>query len=222
MGRLTEDMTRLCGEIVTLRGARGGFVRDLRQDVASLRVRFRRTEMAEKSKEERLSDLFELKKAVSAMKSGFRRSHARMARETQRGRRSFVADLKKRTAALLHEYALDLRGAHRAWFGPSQAELQALAAAERRAAEAHIKAEEERKALAAAERRAAEAHIKAEEERKALAAAERRTAEVHIKAEEERKARKKAEQPRAAKLQTEAETPAPLGPKPRSSGKKRR
>jgi len=182
MGRLIEDMTRLCGEIVTLREAREGFMRDLRQNVASMRARFRRThfEMAEKSKEERLSDLSGLKKAVSAMKSGFRRSHAKMTRETQRVRRSFVAGLKKRTAALLHEYALDLQGARRAWFGPSQTELQALAAAERRAAEARIEAEEERK-------------------------------------DEEN-----AEQLRGAEFQTEAEKTAPLEPKPRPSGKKRR
>lgn len=165
MGRLTEDMTRLCGEIVTLRGARDGFMRDLRQNVASMKARFRRTrfEMANKSKEERLSDLSGLKKAVSAMKSGFRRSHAKMARETQRGRRSFVAGLRKTTTALLHEYALDLRGARRAWFGPSQAELQALAAAERRAVEARIKAEEERKARETAEQlREAELQTEAE------------------------------------------------------------
>lgn len=196
MGRLTEDMTRLCGEIVTLRGAREGFVRDLRQDVASMRARFRRThfKMARKSKEERLSDLSGLKQAVAAMKSGFRRSHAKMTRETQRGRLSFVAGLKKTTAALLHGYALDMEGAHRAWFGPSPAELQALAAAEQRAVEARIQAEEERKAREKAEQ---------------LRAAE-------LQAEAEKTA------PLEPELQAKAKKPRSLGSEHRHSGKKKR
>ena len=42
MGSLTEGMTRLCGEIVALRGARLTFVRDLGQDVADMKANFRR------------------------------------------------------------------------------------------------------------------------------------------------------------------------------------
>ena len=42
MGPLTESMTRLCGEIVALRGARLTFVRDLGQDVAAMKADFRR------------------------------------------------------------------------------------------------------------------------------------------------------------------------------------
>ena len=55
MGTLTESMTRLCGEIVTLRGARLTFVRDLGQDVATLKADFRRAhnEMAQRTKAER-------------------------------------------------------------------------------------------------------------------------------------------------------------------------
>jgi hypothetical protein len=166
MGRLTEDMARLCGEIVTLRGTRESFVVDLRQDVASMIARFRRThsEKARMSKEKRLADLSGLRQTVAAMKSGFRRSHANMAWETQRGRLSFVAGLKQTTSDMLHEYALDIGGAHRAWFGPSLAELQAMATAERRTAEARIQAEEERKAREQAEQlRAAEIQAEAEE-----------------------------------------------------------
>src|SRR5665647_436414 len=42
MGPFTESMTRLCGEIVALRGARLTFVRDLGQDVATMKADFRR------------------------------------------------------------------------------------------------------------------------------------------------------------------------------------
>jgi hypothetical protein len=42
MGPFTESMTRLCGEIVALRGARLTFVRDLGQNVADMKAEFRR------------------------------------------------------------------------------------------------------------------------------------------------------------------------------------
>ena len=43
MGPFTESMTRLCGEIVALRGARLTFVRDLGQNVADMKADFRRS-----------------------------------------------------------------------------------------------------------------------------------------------------------------------------------
>ena len=46
MGPLTESMTRLCGEIVALRGARLTFVRELGQDVSAMKAGFRRAHAA--------------------------------------------------------------------------------------------------------------------------------------------------------------------------------
>ena len=42
MGSLTESMTRLCHEIVGLRGARLTFVHDLGQNVAEMQANLRR------------------------------------------------------------------------------------------------------------------------------------------------------------------------------------
>jgi hypothetical protein len=88
MGSLTDDMTRLCGEIVALRGLRQAFVQDLVRTVAQL-------------------------------KAGFRQAHEQMSRETREGRAKAVLDLKMSVAGLRQDNFLDLKGAHRAWFGPA-------------------------------------------------------------------------------------------------------
>jgi hypothetical protein len=73
MGRLTEEMTRLCGEIVALRGNRRTFVKDLTKHTAAMRAGFRRShqEMARKSKAERRAAVAHLKKTVGAMRHAF-------------------------------------------------------------------------------------------------------------------------------------------------------
>lgn len=73
MGRLTEEMTRLCGEIVALRGARKGFVKDLTHNVATMKATFRRAhnEMARKTKAERRAAMAHLKKTVGDMRHAF-------------------------------------------------------------------------------------------------------------------------------------------------------
>jgi hypothetical protein len=66
MGRLTEEMTRLCGEIVAGRRARQGFVKDLTHNVAAMQAKFRRAhhEMARKTRAERRAAVTHLKKTV--------------------------------------------------------------------------------------------------------------------------------------------------------------
>jgi argininosuccinate lyase len=68
MGRLTDEMTRLRDEIVALRRARQGFVRDLSNHVAGLKTSFRRAhhEMGRKTRAERRAGVAHLKKTVSA------------------------------------------------------------------------------------------------------------------------------------------------------------
>ena len=138
MGTLTESMTRLCGEIVTLRGARLTFVRDLGQDVAALKADFRRAhnEMAQRTKAERQGFVKALGHEVASLMASFHRAHKSMARKTKAERRAAVKHLKKTVGGMRREFSLDLAGAHRVWFGPSPAERRAKAEAER-----HAKAE---------------------------------------------------------------------------------
>ncbi len=52
MGRFTDEMTRLTGEIVSSRGARNSFVKDLTHDVAAMKANLHRAqrEMARKTR----------------------------------------------------------------------------------------------------------------------------------------------------------------------------
>ena len=153
MGPFTESMTRLCGEIVALRGARLTFVRDLGQDVAAMKSDFRRahSEMGRRTKAERQGFVKALGHEVASLMAGFHRVHKAMARQTKAERRAAVNHLKKTVGGMRREFALDLAGAHRVWCGPSPVERRAQAESERRAkAEAeHIKAAAERERLAA-------------------------------------------------------------------------
>jgi len=73
MGRFTDEMTRLVGEIVEVRGARKGFVKDLTHNTATLMANFHRAhrDMARKTKAERRAAVAHLKKSVGAMRHAF-------------------------------------------------------------------------------------------------------------------------------------------------------
>jgi hypothetical protein len=73
MGRFTDEMTRLTGEIVASRGERRTFVKDLTRDVAALKANLRRAhhEMARKARAERRAAASRLRKTVGGMRHAF-------------------------------------------------------------------------------------------------------------------------------------------------------
>lgn len=93
MGNLTNDMRRLCNEILTARHARQTMVKDLARGAR------------------------DMKNSVSAMLAGFSNAHAEMARKAKAERMAFESGLKHTVADMRMEYASDLAGARRAWFG---------------------------------------------------------------------------------------------------------
>ena len=93
MGVLTDDMKRLRGEVEALRMARGA----LMQDLAPV-TRQRRD-------------------AVSMMQAGFRKTRGEMARNAKAERRAYITGQKRTVAHLRKEFATDIAGAARAWFG---------------------------------------------------------------------------------------------------------
>jgi hypothetical protein len=95
MEHLTEDMTRLRGEIGSMRHARDSFRRNMERDVAAMREGFRtaHAEMARNSRAERMASV-----------SSVRRS---------------VRDLKRTVAGLRRGFVADIQGAHQAWLGGS-------------------------------------------------------------------------------------------------------
>jgi len=128
MGKLTDDMTRLRGEIETLRGSRGALrqelvqgVNHLAETVSMMRSHFTTdlTMRATKAKEERNVFVFGMIKEVDHLLEDFckvRENWARMGRET---RGKFLLDLRKQVTDLRKDTADDLTGARLAWKVPS-------------------------------------------------------------------------------------------------------
>ena len=127
MGSLTESMTRLCREIVGLRGARLTFIHDLGQNVAEMQANLRRdhSEMARRTKAERQIFVKDLGQEVETLLQGFHRAHKSMARKTKAERLAAVKQIKVCVGGMCQEFAQDLAGARRAWSGPSPAERRA-------------------------------------------------------------------------------------------------
>ena len=96
MGNLTDDMTRLRGEVDALRGERGARMQNLAQGAK------------------------DLASSVSAMQSGFAAAHATMARKTGRARATYVAKIKRQVGRMRKENAADLAGASQVWFGKAK------------------------------------------------------------------------------------------------------
>ena len=96
MGNLTDDMTRLRGEVDALRGERGALMQNLAQGAK------------------------DLASSVSAMQSGFAAAHATMARKTGRARATYVAKIKRQVGRMRKENAADLAGASQVWFGKAK------------------------------------------------------------------------------------------------------
>ncbi len=70
MGRITDDMTRLAGEIRAGHAARASFVKDLKREVATMRQGFRR------QNKERAQTVMALRQEVAADLEGARRAWA--------------------------------------------------------------------------------------------------------------------------------------------------
>ena len=96
MGNLTDDMTRLRGEVDALRSDRGALMQELARGAK------------------------DLASSVSAMQSGFAAAHATMARKTGKARASYVSRIKRQVGRMRKETASDLAGAPQVWFGKAK------------------------------------------------------------------------------------------------------
>ncbi len=90
---LTDDMTRLCGEIVALRKRRGELLNDLEHESKARRV------------------------SVSGMCEQFGNARAEMGRSTKNDRVCFLRDLQHQVHAQQHAVQSDLAGVRRVWAG---------------------------------------------------------------------------------------------------------
>ena len=90
---LTDDMTRLCGEIVAMRKARGSSMNELQHETKAR------------------------KRAVVKLCAHFGRARATMAKRSKNERMAFLNNLKRYVGAQQRDLRDDLAGARRAWSG---------------------------------------------------------------------------------------------------------
>ena len=92
---LTDDMTRLCEEIVAMRKMRGSMMTELRHGAKGLRH------------------------SVTKLCAHFGRVRTTMAKRTKNERVAFLNDLKRSVNGQRRDMRSDLAGARRAWAGKS-------------------------------------------------------------------------------------------------------
>jgi predicted flap endonuclease-1-like 5' DNA nuclease len=120
MGHLADDMTRLCGDIGTLRDTREAFINSLKQDVAQIQSEVGRMQhgfrdahatMARDTKAKMEAFVSEIRQAVlnlkedaTEMQNSSRNAHKDMAKRTKAERGAFVSGLKEEVARMQHAF----------------------------------------------------------------------------------------------------------------------
>ena len=128
MGKLTDDMTRLRGEIETLRGAREALLQEMARDarelttaVSAMQAYFAaaHTAMAKKTSGEREAFVAAMIDEVNSLLGEFSRDRNDMARKGRHDRGIFLSEMRRQVAGLRKETTDDLMGARLAWRGES-------------------------------------------------------------------------------------------------------
>ena len=128
MGKLTDDMTRLRGEIETLRGARAALLQEMARDarglttaVSAMQAYFAaaHTAMAKKTSGEREAFVAAMIDEVNSLLGEFSRDRNDMARKGRHDREVFLSEMRRQVTGLRKETADDLMGARLAWRGES-------------------------------------------------------------------------------------------------------
>ncbi len=128
MGNLTDDMTRLRGEVDALRGARGALMqdltrgaRDLTTAVAAMRADFTSAHaaMAKQTRGERETFVAAVIDEVSSLLGEFSRDRNDMARKGRDDRGVFLSEMRRQVTRMCKETADEMMGARLAWRGRS-------------------------------------------------------------------------------------------------------
>jgi len=128
MGNLTDDMTRLRGEVDALRSDRGALMqelargaRDLAATVSAMRADFTsaHTAMAKQTRGEREAFVAAVISEVNFLLGAFSRDRGDMARKGRHDRGAFLSEMRRQVTGLCKDTADDLMGARLAWRGRS-------------------------------------------------------------------------------------------------------
>jgi hypothetical protein len=118
MGALTDDITRLCGEIEALRDSRKVFgsqldkdTKEMKTEVSVMRGGFRHDHkiMAGRTNADRVKFVSNLDAEVSGLLNAFDKSQAEMATKTKKANAAFVSDVANHVSGLLTGYQKDLK-----------------------------------------------------------------------------------------------------------------
>ena len=128
MGNLTDDMTRLRGEVEALRGVRGALMqdltrgaRDLTTAVAAMRADFTSAHaaMAKQTRGERETFMAAVIDDVNSLLGEFSRDRNDMARKGRHDRGVFLSEMRRQVTGMCKDTADDMMGARLAWRGRS-------------------------------------------------------------------------------------------------------
>jgi hypothetical protein len=128
MGNLTDDMSRLRGEVDALRSDRGALMQDLARGasaltkvVAAMRADFAsaHSAMAKKTRHGREAFVADVISEVNTLLGDFSRARDDMAREGIHERGIFLTELRRQVSGMCKDTADDLTGARLAWRGQS-------------------------------------------------------------------------------------------------------
>jgi len=128
MGNLTDDMTRLRGEVDALRGARGALIQgltrgamDLTTAVATMRADFTSAHaaMAKQSRAARGAFVASVIDEVNLLLGAFSQDRDDMARKGRDDRGTFLSELRREVSGMCKDTADDLMGARLVWRGES-------------------------------------------------------------------------------------------------------
>ena len=126
MGNLTDDMTRLRGEVDALRSDREALMQDLTRGagdltttVAAMRADFTSAHaaMAKQTRGEREAFVAAVIDEVSSLLDAFARDRYDMARKGRFDRGVFLSEMRRQVAGMCKDTADDMMGARLAWRG---------------------------------------------------------------------------------------------------------
>lgn len=128
MGNLTDDMTRLRGEVDALRSNRGALMEDLTRGagdlttaVTAMRADFTSAHaaMAKRTRGEREAFVAAVISEVNSLLGAFSRDRDDMARKGRHDRGVFLSEMRRQVTGMCKDTADDLTGARLAWRGRS-------------------------------------------------------------------------------------------------------
>ena len=133
MGNLTNDMTRLRGEVDALRSDREALMRalahgamDLTSTVSAMQAGFASAHraMAKKTGEERGAFVAGVISDVNCLLGDFSRDRVNMARKGKHDRGAFLSEMRRQVTGMCKDTADDLMGARLVWRGQSPRKSQ--------------------------------------------------------------------------------------------------